>query len=68
MPATLIPELVRVTPKLAEEMLTRNVELNRPINRALIERYALDMANGDWSEENGETIKVGADGTVEKCE
>lgn len=64
MPAALQTEIVRVTPKLAEELLGRNVELNRRVNRALVERYATDMRNGDWSEENGETIKVGRDGTL----
>jgi hypothetical protein len=64
MPATLEAELIRVTPKLAEELLTRNVDLNRRVNRALVERYATDMRNGDWSEENGETIKIAKDGTL----
>jgi hypothetical protein len=64
MPPTLTSEIVRITPKAAEELLGRNVELNRRINRALVERYAIDMKNGDWSEENGETIKIGRDGTL----
>ncbi|GLC28271.1 hypothetical protein [Roseisolibacter agri] len=64
MPATLATELVRITPKMAEELLARNVELNRRLNRALVERYATDMQNGDWQEENGETIKIAPDGTL----
>lgn len=64
MAPTLSTEFVRVTPRVAEDILGRNVEHNRRINRALVERYALDMKNGDWSEENGETIKIGRDGTL----
>jgi hypothetical protein len=64
MAPTLTTELVRVTPALAAELLGRNVALNRRVNRALVERYATDMTNGDWNEENGETIKIATDGTL----
>lgn len=61
---TMATEVIRITPKQAEELLGRNVELNRRVNTALVERYATDMRNGDWSEENGETIKIATDGTL----
>lgn len=64
MAPTLATEMVRVTPKLAEELLGQNVELNRRLNRTLVDRYATDMRNGDWNEDNGETLKLSRDGTL----
>lgn len=40
--------LVDITPELATEMLSRNVDNQRPLLTGTIDRYALDMANGSW--------------------
>lgn len=40
-------ELVKVTPSLAEHFLSKNT-LNRNISHSLVNKYANDMANGNW--------------------
>ncbi len=56
------PRIVRMTPKLAEEILTKNT-LNRPLRSGRVEKYAADMKAGNWTL-NGETIKLTADGQL----
>lgn len=56
------PKLVKMTPKLAEEILERNT-LNRPLRSGRVERYAADMKSGNWKL-NGETIKITEDGQL----
>lgn len=53
---------VRVTPKIAADYLTHNVK-NRKLKRKQIEKYARDMAAGDWLE-TGEAIKFDEDGNL----
>lgn len=55
-------EVVDVTPALAERLLGQN-ESNRKLRRAIISRYASDMAARRWAM-NGETVKVSVDGAL----
>jgi hypothetical protein len=48
---------VTVTPHMAREFLSRNVENNRPPKKSKIPMYARDMASGNWRSGTGETIK-----------
>ncbi len=48
---------VTVTPGMAKEMLSRNVDNNRPLKTGAIASYARDMAAGNWRTGTGETIK-----------
>ncbi|MEQ9823454.1 MAG: hypothetical protein ABQ298_03635 [Puniceicoccaceae bacterium] len=52
----MINPVVRVTPALATQWLSRN-EGNRKPSKAKIERYAAMMRDGEWNGGNGETIK-----------
>lgn len=54
--------VIRVTPKMAAEWLTRN-EHNRKIQDAVVQRYAEAMIAGEWRV-NGETIKIGKSGRL----
>lgn len=54
------PELI--TPEKAELWLTNNYH-NRPVRDALVREYARAMSEGRWIA-NGETIKIGSDGSV----
>jgi len=54
-------EIVEITPKLAKEWLNGH---NRHLRDTVWQRYARDMAAGNW-ELNGETIKRGEDGTTQ---
>jgi hypothetical protein len=56
------PRVVKVTPQFAEALLNNN-RLNRPLRPGRVERYARDMAAGNW-QMNGETIKVTRDGDL----
>jgi hypothetical protein len=52
-PFTILPNgwavaLLDVTPELATEMLSRNVDNQRQLKTKTIERYASDMSSGDW--------------------
>lgn len=53
------PRVVKITPKLAEEILDKNT-LNRPLRSGRVERYSADMKAGNWKL-NGESIKITAD-------
>jgi hypothetical protein len=55
-------KVVRVTPKLAEEMLAKNIS-NRRVETRRVDGYAADMARGEW-DFNGEAIKVAQDGSL----
>lgn len=55
-------EVVNITPEIAEEMLTHNIN-NRHLNPGLADKYAADMKNGDW-QLNGETIVFSEDGVL----
>lgn len=53
-------EWVDVTPEMAKEWLTRNIEHNRNLKERLIGALARDMANGIWMQ-NGSTIVFDAE-------
>jgi ribosomal 50S subunit-associated protein YjgA (DUF615 family) len=53
---------VTVTPTLAAEFLSKNVERNRPIKKDIVMMYANDMSGGRWQSDNGETIKFDTNG------
>lgn len=55
-------EVVNVTPALAEEWLAKNTH-NRRLRETRVNRYATDMANGDWRW-NGESIKFSKAETI----
>lgn len=40
-------EIMTVTPEMAKEMLNGNT-INRTVGNSVVERYALDMKNGNW--------------------
>lgn len=54
--------VVVVTPELAEQMLARN-NLNRHVSSVVINKYARDMATGQWHL-NGQTIKISTNGVL----
>lgn len=49
--------IVKVTPKVAAEMLANNIDINRSIRHGHLERLCSDMRDGLWDENNGETLK-----------
>jgi len=51
-----------ITPEKAEGLLEMNIS-NRAVKKQVVERYAKDMASGNWKE-NGVPIVIGSDGTV----
>lgn len=53
----------KITPEMAEELMHANVENNRHVRFAQVERYARDMAAGKW-QDNGETIKIDTNGLM----
>lgn len=55
-------EVVMVTPEMAKEWLQLN-RLNRPLKRRLVERYARDMARGNWRV-NGEPVIFSKSGVL----
>ncbi len=55
-------ELVKVTPKLAVDLLENN-KLNRPLTQNHVNRIANQITAGKWKY-NGDTIKVGQNGDV----
>lgn len=59
---TLLTQIITITPADAEEMLSRNTR-NRNVKQALVNRFALSMARGEW-DLNGEAIKVADTGLV----
>lgn len=58
----IICEVVLVTPSLASEWLKQNVA-NRPLDEALVQRYADTMKSGKWLL-NGKTIVFDEDGLM----
>jgi hypothetical protein len=56
------PELVRITPALATEMLKKNTH-NRKFRRRSLLDYSREIENGNWTQ-NGETIKFAEDGAL----
>lgn len=60
---TVPADVVTITPKIAEEMLGKNVK-NRRISRHTVEAYARDMASGNWKF-TGEAIKFANDGSLQ---
>ena len=55
-------EKVTITPSMAEKLLEGNKN-NRNVSAGQVEKFARDMKSGTW-QFNGETIKVGKDGTL----
>ena len=55
-------KITNVTPELAEQWLAKNTH-NRNLRKPVVNAYASDMANGDWSW-NGEAVKFAKDGTL----
>ena len=51
-----------ITPEKAEGLLEMN-NGNRAVKKRVVEKYAKDMASGNWKE-NGVPIVIGSDGTV----
>lgn len=56
-------KLIKLTPKMAEELLQRNTANFRPLSTRLAERYAEDMREGRWKF-NGDTICFSSDDGV----
>lgn len=54
-------KIVRITPAAAKRLLEKND--NRKLRKAVVERLAIAMANGEWAE-NGETVKIASNGDV----
>lgn len=49
--------VIKVTPKVAAEMLANNIDINRSIRHGHLERLCSDMRAGLWDASNGETLK-----------
>jgi hypothetical protein len=60
---TVPANVVTITPKIAEEMLGKNVK-NRRISRHTVDAYARDMAAGKWTF-TGEALKFSSDGSLQ---
>lgn len=61
-PKGITARVVVITPKLAEKMLANN-SLNRHVSASVINKYARDMAAGQWHL-NGQSIKVSSTGML----
>jgi hypothetical protein len=57
-------ERVLVTPRLANQWLSKNSPVNRTKKASKIGGYAVDMKAGRWNSETGETIKFDTDGVL----
>lgn len=55
-------EFETITPETAADLLGRNIQ-NRPVSQKRVRQYMNDMISGRW-EENGEAIKITADGRL----
>lgn len=55
-------DIIKVTPAIAKEWLTRNIH-NRPMRASKVAEFARDIQAGDWAM-NGETIKFDTEGTL----
>lgn len=51
-----------ITPRIAKTMLSHNTG-NRPLRKAVVQRYATDMENGDW-QDNGDPIRFDTNGRL----
>lgn len=51
------------TPKMAEELLKRNLG-NRRFKQRTVDRYAQEMSNGRWMSDTGESIKISSSGNL----
>jgi hypothetical protein len=61
-PAACKPEVMTVTPAIAQDWADRNTR-NRPVRYNKVSAMARDMAAGKW-QLNGQTIKITTDGTI----
>lgn len=52
-----------ITPAFAQQLLEQNPH-NRHVTPAVVERYALDMAEGRWQEGNGQTVVISRNGDL----
>ena len=50
-------QIIKVSPKVAAEMLEENTTENRNVKQANLERLIYDMKAGNWDSNNGETLK-----------
>lgn len=55
-------QVMRITPEIAAALLKRN-DLNRPLSKGRVNRYAQLMRDGKWLL-NGESISIAEDGTL----
>lgn len=53
----------KLTPELAEYLLTERNPNNRRVSETSMNRYETDLKNGDW-QRNGETLKISKDGLL----
>jgi hypothetical protein len=53
-----------ITPIQAANMLTLNLQNNRPINERVVAKYANEIKNGNWVTDNGESIKFDKNGMM----
>lgn len=56
-------EIVSVSPKIAQQLLSTNADNNRKISKKMVNTYARDMIAGKW-EMTGEAIKFDASGRL----
>lgn len=56
--------MVRLTPKFAEELLSRNYHNQRNIKKTKIKEFVDSMNNNEWDPFVGETIKLTKDGVM----
>lgn len=52
-----------ITPSVANDMLANNVN-NRNVSSAMVVRYSIDMKNGKWKQNTGETLKISKTGRI----
>ena len=57
-------EMVRMTPKLASDIIEKTAINQRGLNVRTVELYASQMKKGTWAGGNGETIKISSDGNL----
>jgi hypothetical protein len=60
---SLTTELTAITPELAHDWLANHNTRNRPLNKAAVDRWASEMAQGRW-QINGTTIAFDQEGTL----
>lgn len=57
------PEVVLVTPKIAEQWLKKN-DGNRPISERTLREYTKMMLDGQWKDKTGDAVCFNCDGTL----